>query len=138
MNPKELRIYKLKIQCNRCNKYTNFASDHNGDGSIKNGLPSNDAPPDDHNNNANGSPVLKFGVATPSSSISQPVSSSFIASSFSAQDSSSVSLGSVVDGGAPYSTIGVTELHVLRSSLGLSRITVSDPMPESFAHFKFW
>lgn len=36
--------------------------------------------------------------------------------------------GSLVDGGAPYSAIGMTELYVLRSSVGLAHVDKLHPI----------
>lgn len=44
----------------------------------------------------------------------------------------------MVDGGASYPAIEVTELCVLRSSLGLPRLEIYDPIQSSFAEYKYW
>lgn len=44
----------------------------------------------------------------------------------------------IVDGGAPYYAIGVTEICVLRSSLGFPRLKHYDPMFSSLAQYKSW
>ena len=135
MNPEQLRKYKLRCRCNTCGKFGHFHSDHNADGTIKDGLPSNDNPPNASNNsnninrNGNGGAVLNFGMAnlTPKSTTSL--------SSFSNVPSQ---LGPMVDSGAPYSAIGVPELCVLWSSLGRQHITEYDPIPSAISHYAFW
>ena len=47
-------------------------------------------------------------------------------------------IGPIIDGGAPYSAIFVTELCVIRSSLGLPSLTKYDPLLDSISHYKYW
>lgn len=60
------------------------------------------------------------------------------APSFSANQSSSQVFGPMIGGGALYSAIVVTELFVLRSSLGLARPDSCDAILSSFAQYNFW
>lgn len=55
MNTEQLRKYEPRCRCALCGTYRHFKADHNADGSIKNGLPSNDNPPNGNSNcNNNG------------------------------------------------------------------------------------
>lgn len=47
-------------------------------------------------------------------------------------------LGKLVDGGATYYAIGMTELCVLCSMVGLSPITKLDPIPTELSRYSFW
>lgn len=140
MNPEQLCLYRLKIRCNSCGKFGYFASDHNAIGSVKNGLPSNDALLATDNNRhkaGNNIGVLDFGIVSPAPAHGPSKSVSHIVSTFSTNQNPPT-FGPIVDGGAPYSAIGATELCVLRSSLSLSRLKRYDPPPSSFAEYKFW
>lgn len=64
------------------------------------------------------------------------MSTSHDVSYFATSQTISVALGPMIDGGAPYSTISVTECFVLRSSLGLPRFDKYDAIPTSFAQYK--
>lgn len=44
LSPKQLRARKLFSRCRNCKKFGHWDSDYNADGTIKNGLPSNDKP----------------------------------------------------------------------------------------------
>lgn len=146
MNNKQLRLHKLMVRCNDYGKYGHFASDHNADGSIKYDISSNSASPSNNRNRGqnkdnNRNAVLNFGVVSScrgsDSSSSSHLSTPHAVSSFETNQTMSAPLGPMIDGGAPYSVIGVTERFVLRSSLGRPRLDKNDPMPTSFARYKF-
>lgn len=115
--------------------YDHFKADNNADGSVKDVLPSSENPLSVNNNghsnncNGNGCAVLNLGMVKLSSDLSSCSSLFF---------NSSEQLGSRVDDDAPYSPIGVPELLVLCSSLGLSPTTRYDPTSSVILHYDIW
>ena len=53
-------------------------------------------------------------------------------------DSDQTDLGPMVDDGAPYSAIGLTELTLVHPSCADSLDYFISPLPESIAHFRYW
>lgn len=139
MNPEQLRNYKLICACNLCGKIERFDSDRDENKIIKDGLPSNDGQPVHYGNNngknnsdGNNSSFMNFMAKI----CNNESCSSLVVSNIGC--SSSNSLGPILDSGAPFSAIGVTELIVLRKSIGVSPLNSYDPIPRQLASYKYW
>lgn len=126
LSPVQLRDFNLNCKCSKCGKYGHWSVDHNSDGMIKYWLPTNDAPPQSTNSQSSQS-------ANPSQA-----KQSTINFQMANTGPDKTILGPKVDSGAPYSSIGWTELCVL---LSCSLETIPDniyPLPDNIIHYKWW
>lgn len=146
MSANQLHQFRLKIKFNSCSKHGHFQFNHNAAGTINYHLLCNDAPPaysqnrsqNKNNKDGSGGFIINFGMAIPSSSDGLSTTMSHAAQSFSPNQLTSQVFDPLKNGEAPYYDIGVTELCVLRLSLGLPRLDNHGPRPSSFPQHNLW
>ncbi|CAN8063104.1 unnamed protein product [Agarophyton chilense] len=119
MTPEQLAEKKRRTKCNKCGKLGHWAGDHREGNSLKAGFKSYDAAPTQVTEQKN---VLFFNMVTLGNE-SHPYHN-FI--------------GPLLDDGAPYSGIGMKELHVIKHMVCPDWNGNLDPIPDTIADRPNW
>lgn len=130
----QLADLKLKCRCKKCGRFGRWASDHAKDGSVPDGVLSNEAPIPTTNGDK---PVL------PERSITFNCANLDSRLSFMSSTPSNVSIlppspGPLVDTGAPYSAIGYLQLAEISPLILPCFDRKLHPIPEHMEEFRFW
>ena len=149
LTPDQLASLKARSQCHTCKAYGHWSTDHRSDGSLKPGIPSNNSPnasgsnsnhsrkesSGSSNTNSKGN-TLNFNTAYMSFTSEIAPSNSFYVES---QDPIRKPFnGPMVDTGAPYSAIGLTELRILKKIPQHDDEITLDPKPQRCKNYDSW
>lgn len=148
MSPDEFRAYKLNTRCSSCVNHGHWATYHLHNGTIKYGLP-NIAPStqpnslsnsDKYNNESTNKDKYdnnnQQGTKPPRSSGNVLNFMGCLITNNVSSNSKNPS-GPLVDDGAPFSAIGMTELRLLRHIDTSSSIKL-EPIPTDLSYYKWW
>lgn len=146
MNPEQIREYKLRRICNSCKMRGHWASEHNKDGTVKDGflsLPANNAPAVSssltvqHGNFPSKRADLTFDSERKGQSRNNIIAfTATMSVSCIVSTKSSSSPGPLVDYGATFSAIGLSELRLL-AGLSASPTVQINTKTEELAIFDY-
>lgn len=150
ISSEQLRDFKIKSACTKCSKYGHWAIDHLGDGTVRDDLQSGDGPLVNQTNfssplqsrrneprstNDRGNAVMQFNTV---SAVSEENDERHVLSVLLTKSCSNTAFGPMVEGGAPYSAIGVVEPSLICSSPDQRSPSNLDPLPPPVSHLKWW
>ena len=132
LTPHELADLKKKSRCHLCKKFGHWATEHNEDGSLPPTVRSTDEPVDCKVAPGNGSAkeTVTFNMARVTTKDRIVASSSKL--------SCDVSVGPLLDDGAPYSALGADELSALAPQLVPGWNGGLDPIPDALHGCTSW
>ena len=111
LSPEELADLKRKSRCNACHKFGHWSSEHNADGSLPATVRSTDKP--SYSNSTGDQSAQQKTMTFNMVHVSQvPVGSSSKSNLIT-----NVTIGPLLDDGAPYSAIGLHELKIISMDL---------------------
>ncbi len=119
----EYDALKMKHPCNKCGKYGHWIRDHNSDGSLPSHVKSVES---GNNSSTNGNNAVSFNMA------------SLVGSAASTTVNVPSETGPLVDDGAPYSAIGMTELLSLSNKLDINIPIKLESIPSSLNGHTHW
>lgn len=120
----------MKYLCDTCGKYGHWKRNHMADGSLPPGVKSLNTPQvqTEHSSRQSNSENQNYGDS--SSNENKKKTLSFNTVTLDECPETPISIGPLVDSGAPYSAIGLVELNILADHLGLQPNPKLGPLPK--------